>query len=172
MPHSSDGEILQRLFDLLQTRVQANPYSSDGSFAEAIGRLPIGLRAMAATHWLDISLTLDDIGWHFLNFGEPNMVKETEQGLRELGLSNLATWFAEAHSIIRPFLDANASSDANPDTYYNWLDHSGKSERINELSRLAWSLKNTTDNSNPALESPIYQAWLRYARLHPDNVFA
>ncbi|MBS1824599.1 MAG: hypothetical protein JST93_04720 [Acidobacteria bacterium] len=129
MPHSSDDEILQRLFDLLQTRVQADPYSSDGSYAGEIRSLPIGLRAMAG-------------------------------------------WFAEAHSIIRQFLDAYTSSDAAPDTYYKWLDQSGHAQRIDELSRLAWSLKSNTNNSNPALESPIYQAWLRYTRLHPDNVFA
>lgn len=44
---------------------------------------------MAATHHLDVSLTLDDIGWHFLNFGEPNFVREREAGLRELGLEAL-----------------------------------------------------------------------------------
>ena len=36
---------------------------------------------MAATHWLDISLTLDSITWHFGNFGEPHLVVETEAGL-------------------------------------------------------------------------------------------
>ena len=72
----------------------ANPYSDDGSYAAAISHLPVGLRAMAATHHLDVSLTLDDIGWHFLNFGERNFVRETEAGLRELGLGDLAEWFA------------------------------------------------------------------------------
>jgi len=45
---------------------------------------------MAATHWLDISLTLDSITWHFGNFGEPHLVVETEAGLQELGLQELA----------------------------------------------------------------------------------
>ena len=26
---------------------------------------------MVATHHLDVSLTVDDIGWHFLKFAEP-----------------------------------------------------------------------------------------------------
>jgi hypothetical protein len=46
---------------------------------------------MAATHWLDISLTLDSITWHFGNFGEPGLVAETEAGLRELGLHELTS---------------------------------------------------------------------------------
>ena len=41
---------------------------------------------MTATHSLDISLTLDSTTWHFGNFGEPQLVAETEAGLRELGL--------------------------------------------------------------------------------------
>jgi len=35
---------------------------------------------MAATHWLDISLTLDSLTWHFGNFGERQLVAETEAG--------------------------------------------------------------------------------------------
>jgi len=43
---------------------------------------------MAATHWLNISLTLDSITWHFGNFGEPGLVAQTEAGLRELVCTN------------------------------------------------------------------------------------
>ena len=61
---------------------------NDSSYASAIHQRPVGLRSMAATHRLDVSLTLDDIGWHFLNFGKPNFVRETKSGLRELGLGD------------------------------------------------------------------------------------
>ena len=66
--------MISRLFGLLNSHVKADPYGWDGALAEEIQRLPVGLRAMAATHHLDISLTLDDIGWHFLNFGHPSHV--------------------------------------------------------------------------------------------------
>lgn len=74
----SDEELLKQIFAALSNSVSAvaDPYSDDGSYAAAIATLPIGLRAMAATHHLDISLTMDDIGWHFLNFGEPNLVRD------------------------------------------------------------------------------------------------
>ena len=87
----SDDGLLEQIFALLSSRVHANAYGDESEFASSIGFLPVGLRAMAATHWLDVSLTLDSLGWHFLNFGEPNFVKETELGLRELGLM---TWRA------------------------------------------------------------------------------
>lgn len=69
----TDEKLFGEIFSLLSSSVNplANQYSDDGSYAASISRLPIGLRAMAATHHLDISLTLDDLGWHFLNFGEP-----------------------------------------------------------------------------------------------------
>src|SRR5579864_2943554 len=101
-----DKDLLADIFSMLSNRVKANAYAEDGAYATAISKLPKGLRAMAATHHLDISLTLDDIGWHFLNFGEANLVRETEVGLRELGLSDLAEWFSEAHEIVKPFLKA------------------------------------------------------------------
>jgi len=67
---------------------------------------------MAATHWLDISLTLDSITWHFGNFGEPQPVAETEVGLRELGLHDLASCFAEAKELMIPLLARPAEAEA------------------------------------------------------------
>ena len=34
-------------------------------FVRRLGQLPRGLRTMAATYELDVSMTLDDLGWHF-----------------------------------------------------------------------------------------------------------
>src|ERR1700746_3540883 len=100
----TDEKLLEEIFSVLGRSVSsvADPYSEDGSYAAAIGSLPTGLRAMAATHHLDISLTMDDIGWHFLNFGEPGLVRETDAGLRELDLDDIADYFMEAHSIVNP----------------------------------------------------------------------
>jgi hypothetical protein len=92
-PEKDDKGLKKDLEQLLTARVSGNPYSEDGSFARSISLLPPGLKAMAATHWLDISLTLDSITWHFGNFGEPGLVAETEAGLRELGLHELARCF-------------------------------------------------------------------------------
>jgi len=92
----NDADLKKEIEKLLAARAAGDPYGRDGSFAKTIAQLPQGLRAMAATHWLDISLTLDSITWHFGNFGEPQLVAETEAGLRELGLAELALVFAEA----------------------------------------------------------------------------
>lgn len=129
----SDEKLLEEIFSALTRSLGtlASPYSNDGSYATAISRLPRGLRAMAATHHLDISLTLDDIGWHFLNFGEPGFVRETEAGLRELALHDMADWFAEAFAIVYPLRpEIEAAGD-----YYECLARHGQMARIDELTQ-------------------------------------
>jgi hypothetical protein len=159
----NDQELLDEIFATLTRSVNplANPYGSDGFYAAAIGPLPKGLRAMAATHHLDISLTLDGIGWHFLNFGEPNLVRMTESGLRELGLADIADWFAEAFTIVGPLRpEIEAVGD-----YYECIVQHGHTARIDELTC-------KTVGKEPSLNgSAIYYAWVVYARQHPEDVF-
>lgn len=89
------------------------------------------------------------------------MVRETETGLRLLGLSDLADWFAEAFAIVNPLRPAIHQ----PGDFYESLTTHGKMERIEELTEKA-------RDKTPALSgSPIYAAWVRYAREHPQNVF-
>ena len=158
----NDEGLLADIFARLTERIKADPYGDDGVYATAIRQLPIGLRAMASTHHLDISLTMDDIGWHFLNFGEPHFVKETELGLRELGLQSMADWFLEAYEIVNP-LRAEIAAGVG---YYKCLRNHGQMDRIDELTRKA-------NESVPgaANNSPIYDSWIKYARQRPEDVF-
>jgi hypothetical protein len=55
----SDDDLLEELFAILSRLAIGNPYGDDSEFAKVISSLPLGLRAMAATHNLDVSLTLD-----------------------------------------------------------------------------------------------------------------
>jgi len=159
----SDEDLLEQIFTALSKSVGsiADPYSNDGSYIVAIANLPIGLRAMAATHHLDISLTMDDIGWHFLNFGEPGFVLATEQGLRELGLDDIAEYFLEAYAIVNPL----KPEIKEPSDYHACLESHGLMARISELTEKASTKQPTVS------ESPIYAAWVNYARAHPEKVF-
>jgi hypothetical protein len=151
--------LVSRLLDLLKVQVRANPYGWDGVFAREIQELPAGLRAMAATHHLDVSLTVDDIGWHFLNFGHPSHVEETEQGLRELGLSEVAAMFHEAYAVVEPHLARIRASGAD---YYVTMKGAGQMQRIVELTARARAVIG---------EHGIYRHWAAYARRHPERVF-
>src|SRR4029077_19866185 len=127
-----DEQLIEEILSMLGKSVSsaADPYSDDGSYAAAIASLPTGLCAMAATHHLDISLTMDDIGWHFLNFGEPGLVRETEAGLRELGLRHIAGYFVEAPAVFSPLKpEIKEAGD-----YYDCLESRGLMPRINELT--------------------------------------
>jgi hypothetical protein len=158
-----DAGLKNELEKLLTARTSGNPYAADGIFAANIALLPPGLRAMAATHWLDISLTLDSLTWHFGNFGEPQLVAETEAGLRELGLPELASCFVEAKELMLPILAQRTEADGDP---YEILERAGLRIRADELDRRAWAL----DDLGPG-KSVIYEAWIRYTRRHPERVF-
>jgi hypothetical protein len=156
---AEDDALVSSVLDLLKSRVSSSPYGWDGAFAQEIRSLPPGLRAMAATHHLDVSLTMDDIGWHFLNFGHPTHVEETERGLRELGLSDLAVLFHEAYELVRPHLPEIRRPGGD---YYAVLEQAGHTRRIDELSSHA---RTALGNQG------IYRCWAAYAREHPDRVF-
>jgi hypothetical protein len=158
-----DAGLQVELEQLLESHAVGDPYSADGSFAANIARLPPGLRAMAATHWLDLSLTVDSITWHFGNFGEPGLVSETEAGLREFGLHELAECFVEAKDLMMPLLAQRTEADGDPDEI---LEQAGLKERADEIDRRAWK----SDGLGPG-ESVIYQAWIRYTRQYPERVF-
>jgi len=158
-----DAGLKKELEELLTASAVGDPYSTDGGFAANIALLPPGLRAMAATHWLDISLTLDSITWHFGNFGEPQLVAETEAGLRELGLHELASCFVEAKELMLPLLARRTEADGDP---HEIVRRAGLETRADELDRRAWAL----DDLGPG-KSVIYEAWIRYTHQHPERVF-
>ncbi|MBB5055573.1 hypothetical protein HDF16_000242 [Granulicella aggregans] len=159
-----DAGLKKELEALLTARAPGNAYSSDGSFSATLATLPVGLRAMAATHCLDISLTLDSIIWHFGNFGEPGLVEQTEAGLRELGLHELAKCFSDAKHMMLPLLAHRKVEDGNP---YEILERAGRRDEADKIKRRAWDLDNLGRG-----KSVIYEAWIRYTREHPDRVFA
>jgi hypothetical protein len=159
-----DDGLLSEIQAILSARAVGDPYSDDGSFAATLETLPSGLRAMAATHWLDVSLTLDSITWHFGNFGEPHLVAQTEAGLYELGLDDLAVCFREAKELMLPLLAERKEDDGDPDEI---LQRKGLSAVADELNRRSWDM----DVSGPG-KSLIYDAWIRYARQNPEKVFA
>jgi hypothetical protein len=133
-----DNGLKSELMKLLTDRTSGNQYAADGIFAANIALLPPGLRAMAATHWLDVSLTLDSLAWHFGNFGEPQLVVETEAGLRELGLPELASCFVGAKELMLPLLAQRMEADGGP---YEILERAGLRTRADELDRRAWALE-------------------------------
>src|SRR3569832_714688 len=92
---SNDDELFNLTGKELEKRVSAPRGSPE--FLNEIKDLPIGLCAMAATYELDVSLALDDLGWHFGNWHSPEMSEETLRGLEELGATEMAVIFRQAY---------------------------------------------------------------------------
>lgn len=118
---------------------------------------------MGATHWLDVSLTLDSITWHFGNFGEPALVAQTEDGLLELGLAELALVFREAKVLMEPFIDQMSPEQTSEEL----LEKAGLGQRGYEIDCKAWDLRDVGTG-----KSAIYDAWVRYTRNNPELVFS
>ncbi len=98
---SSDDELFSLLGKELESRISTQRDSPD--FVAQIRHLPAGLRAMAATYELDVSLALDDLGWHFGNWHNADLAEETARGLEELGASELARVFREAFQLAKTY---------------------------------------------------------------------
>jgi len=160
-----DDAILHEIFDTLTARVRADPYAWDGVYAMQIQGLPAGLRAMAATHDLVVSLSQGDFLWHFRHCGEPNLVQETETGLRELGLVKLAELFHEAYELVLPYL----SGFPRNGHYDEYQLEEERMERITALTREAAKMNEVCGEQVSG--SIVYGAWVRYARAHPTGVF-
>jgi len=64
----SDVALLKKLFGELEVSVPASLHDDLDDFVAAIQDLPAGLHAMVATYQLDVSMALEDLGWHFANW--------------------------------------------------------------------------------------------------------
>ena len=91
---------------------------------------------MAATHWLEISLTVDSITWHYGNFEEPQLIAETEAGLRELGLRDLTSCFVEAKELMNPLLARRTEPKGDPGEIVKVASPPSMSRRREHRARL------------------------------------
>jgi hypothetical protein len=90
-------------------------------------------------------------------------VAETEAGLQELGLQELALCFHEAKELMLPLVAEWTQADGDP---HEFIERKGLQKVADELDRRAWAL----DSQGPG-KSIIYTAWIRYTRQHPERVF-
>ena len=58
---------------------------------------------MAAMYQLDVSLALDDLGWHFANWHHQAYSEETIWALQELETAEAAEIFAAAYVAAQPY---------------------------------------------------------------------
>jgi hypothetical protein len=159
----SDDELLNLLGGELQRLFPEEVRNDPIVFLSRLHGAPSGLRAMAVTYELDISMTLDDLAWHFVNYHSSlELAEETITGLIELEATEAAGIFREALAIIKPHwqeLEHIAQSKAAQD----WLDSKGIQDLMNPLNDRMWKLLKQHDKSS------VMSLWAAFARKHPER---
>ena len=153
---SSDDELFKLLAKELENRIPASRGSAE--FLPQIRGLPVGLRAMAATYELDVSLTMDDLGWHFGNWHDEALAEETAQGLEVLGAPELARLFRQAFRLALQYW-----SELGSEKWSQWYPGSPLEAAVTPLNERAWEFLEQHENG-------IFHYWVEYARKHPDGV--
>ena len=152
----NDEELLQHLTAELG-RLHPFDHSSQ-EFILGLRTLPRGFRAMAATYELDVSLTLDDLGWHFGNWHDLGLAAETLNGLKELGADELAMTFGQALEIAQLYWD-----HLQRDDWTSWYPESRLARSMEPLNQQAWKILE-------GKKQGIFVSWVSYARKHAERL--
>jgi hypothetical protein len=151
-----DDDLYEILSSELERRISAEEHRNSDDLVESMKRLPRGLRAMAATYDLDVSMALDSLGCHFVNNSSRDLAHETRDGLKELEAAEAAQVFAEALALVDPYLDAIGAGGDVP-----WEELERGLEPLNERM---WAICQKLPNYG------LLQYWLIYARKYPERI--
>lgn len=147
---SRDKErVFQALGKELSRRLP-NGRRCSGAFVDELRALPVGLRAMAATYELDVSVTLDDLGWHFGNWHNKALAALTHEGLLELGLVRHADVFSTAYHEVELVWELYEND------LRSWYDGSVLEQALTPLNAEMWKINKGAGN--------ILAAWAPYAK--------
>jgi hypothetical protein len=79
----NDEDLFQRLSSALSEVFPPELRDNRDQFYAALVSAPRGLRAMTGIYDLDVSMSLDDLAWHFGNHNDERFLQETVTSLRE-----------------------------------------------------------------------------------------
>ena len=154
------------LYKLLSSELMLRLPDGEGPdldlFLAQTRNMPVGLRAMAAIYQLDVSITLDDLGWHFANWHHRGYCEETIWALRELEAVEQADIFAKAYAAAQPYWDRIGAFVANDfDGFVEWYSDSAFEQATMPLTERMWELQE---------EKGLLGYWGSYARKYPHRV--
>jgi len=164
-PCRSDNALFKKLTAELTSRLPCQSHDNLDRFVEELQGLPPGLRAMAATFKLDVSMCLDDLGWHFANFHNHAYCGETSRGLWQLEANEVAQIFDKAYQLILPYWDRISDMLAIEfNMFANWYYESELNTALNPLNYRLW------DICEESKDYGLMKFWLDYARKYPGRV--
>lgn len=164
----ADSDLLKLLFAQLNESAPPSLHEDLDQFVEAVQRLPVGLRAMASTFQLDVSMALDDLGWHFGNWFHEGYNEETSRGLKELEAHEVAEVFDQAYAIaLQHWDELDRALDGELEEFVEWYRNSRLLRELEPLNERMWELLKSEE---PGAEPGIFRFWVAYARKHPERV--
>lgn len=159
---ANDDEIFKLISAELTARLGPCEGDDLDLFLSRAAPLPAGLRAMAMTYQLDVSLALDDLGWHFANWHHRGYCDATLWALGELEATDQQALFGQAYEVAQQHWDQiGALLDQSFEAFVAWYPDSDLHERTLPLSRRMWQLQET---------KTILGYWVPYARKWPERV--
>jgi hypothetical protein len=158
----SDEHLFKMLSSELQRCLPEQVQNDLGTLVQALRGLPRGLRAMAATYRLDVSMAMNDLGWHFFNNHNLEFSEEIQSGLHELEATEAADIFEKAKALIQPHW--NQIGQLTAKTFADWYESSGLAAALSPLNKQMWKI------CSESKDYGIMSYWLIYARKHPEQV--
>jgi hypothetical protein len=132
-------------------------------FLARLGLIPSGLRAMALTYQLDVSITLDDLGWHFANWHHRRYCEQTIWALRELEAFEHAELFVLAFAFAQLWWDKIGDLIRRDfRDFVEWYPNSEFEKTTMPLTERMWELQK--------IKGGLLGFWTSYARKYPRNV--
>jgi len=157
-----DDELFDRLSAALKELFPPELQEDPDRFLAALSSAPRGLRAMAGTFELDVSMSLDDLAWHFGNHNDERLLQETVLGLKELEAAEAAEVFQSAWEIAKPFLPEIRIKDWAAEDPHDYFERTIQS-KIDPLNERMW------DICKKCGKLGLLQYWLVYARKYPER---
>jgi hypothetical protein len=118
---------------------------------------------MGATHPLDVSMALEDLGWHLGTWPSQALANETLAGLTELGATEAAELFRAALSHAAQHWEFVSASD-----FFDRYSGSALEQALMPLNRDLWALLGYDGGTGKNLLA----YWAPYARANPKLVCA
>jgi hypothetical protein len=159
----NDNVLIDLISAELQHRLPEDISAVPDRLYSTLPTLPRGLRAMAGIHFFDVSLSLDDLAWHFGNQHDIRALNETHDGLIELELPRIAELFQAGWEIMKPNLAAIRARDYGGMNFSTWLTDIGAQKLIDPMNDELWAFCEAQG------EFGLLHSWAKYARKYPER---
>ncbi len=121
---------------------------------------PRSLWALASIYELDVSIHLDDLGWHFASHYHWESQQETLKALKVIGAEEVAAVFEEALKVLnRHWLILGKIVSHKHIDFTDWYPESQLYDELSPFNRRMWELKD---------EAGLLDRLVQYVRANPS----